>query len=545
MRFHVDTRVVNFIALTYAFPLMFCYYLIFLLTARLASFTPLTASALLGAWMFVFAVGGLVMLYRGFFTRPIGFMEAVSRDSRAPILYLRPFRTDISLKRRIVASLLGIGLVRAVFELFSTQEEEISAALGIVGPVVAIGNPSELIAGQEAARLYVSHSHWQETVIQLLHRAKMVVVRAGHTAGVRWELLQAVITVEPRRLTVLILLRDEEYAVFRKSCIGVFPKPLPERHQLPGKGRVSGVMWFSDDWEPRFSSYRAPRLVGSTLRFPSLAALRRAFFPVFEHLDISTDPAEKSIPVPTPMTLLALAAGVGAVAGIVTSNWRGFPLALHEKVAKEPRLLLFFIGMAVFFYISLAFFAVIIYRGKQPATTESHFNSQFATVKTILSKWLAAELAKHSVIGSMPGKSNLNICMLYASHIINYLIGDLLNPVDEKVSEPHRNWALQIKKEIPKVADNLMRQDRTLRQLVVQTLRMRLALGSMLDPQFQSGYQGRHIGFLLQLYGSEFPEQTNEAEYQGVVNHLVAWWKRQAKREYVQQEVKSPFNSCK
>lgn len=98
---------------------------------------------------------------------------------------------------------------------------------------------------------------------------------------------------------------------------------------------------------------------------------------------------------------------------------------------------------------------------------------------------------------------------MYAAQIANYLGGEAVDPFNEHVSGSVRALILQISKDLPEIADNLMKQDTNLREIVVHTLRMRFALGSLKDEECHKSTQGRHIGLLLQLYGPEFPEEVD------------------------------------
>lgn len=153
------------------------------------------------------------------------------------------------------------------------------------------------------------------------------------------------------------------------------------------------------------------------------------------------------------------------------------------------------------------------------------FGRQLPAVRIVLFKWFTAELAKSGVRGALPGASDSDLSRVYAAQIVNYLAGDLIDPSDEQIPEPVRRFALQINEEIPEIADNLMKQDKQLREIVVQTLRMRFSIGSAQDADFPGSKGGKRVALLLQLYGSEFPDPANEHRYMSAVDNLVAWSK--------------------
>lgn len=137
---------------------------------------------------------------------------ALQRDGRAPVLYLRPFFED-------KGAPVGIG----VENLFARSNEEgIEKMLDSIGPVVAIGNPSDARIWRGAARLYLSgrwargnmagpdgRVDWHSQVTGLMSRAALTVIvvavdAQGHLSeGLQWEIGTACRLVEPGRLLLL------------------------------------------------------------------------------------------------------------------------------------------------------------------------------------------------------------------------------------------------------------------------------------------------------------------------------------------------------
>lgn len=99
-------------------------------------------------------------------------------DRRAPVVYLRSFGDDFAL---VVAS--EEGERRRVMRL----EELLADDVRRFGPVIAIGEPGYLpVAG--AARAYFADDSWQDAVRCWIDEARFVLVVAGYTSGVSWEL---------------------------------------------------------------------------------------------------------------------------------------------------------------------------------------------------------------------------------------------------------------------------------------------------------------------------------------------------------------------
>lgn len=118
--------------------------------------------------------------------------SVLSRDSRLPILYLRPFSEDDAW---IDAQALDIGgLIDA--DAFAEEggdsfETSFVDNLKSFGPVVAIANPGELPA-EGAARHVAGDDTWRSTVWEWMRRAELIFIVLGTTPGVGWELDQIV-----------------------------------------------------------------------------------------------------------------------------------------------------------------------------------------------------------------------------------------------------------------------------------------------------------------------------------------------------------------
>lgn len=126
-----------------------------------------------------------------------------------------------------------------------SEEEILSDFLAGNAPMLAIGEPRELIPDAGAARLYVPDANWQQRVRELATGARVVFLRIGTSDGVIWESRMLVQAVEPHRL--LLYLPDpsgQTYNRFRVATQGVFPRGLPER---VGAGMFVS---FDSDWTP-------------------------------------------------------------------------------------------------------------------------------------------------------------------------------------------------------------------------------------------------------------------------------------------------------
>ncbi len=132
----------------------------------------------------------------------LGADEAMARDPRPPVLYLRSFADDGETLMGEQSWWMRRG---AAIAAPVTPEQEMADLLDAVGPVVAIGKPGEPLPELGAARLYVSDDQWQAKVQELMKQARLVVVRLGASPGLLWEIEQALAHLPRQRLVLALL----------------------------------------------------------------------------------------------------------------------------------------------------------------------------------------------------------------------------------------------------------------------------------------------------------------------------------------------------
>ncbi len=167
----------------------------------------------------------------------------LSDDKRAPVLYLRSFEDDPKVAQRF-----GI----AGFKL-NNEEEDIADIVGKLGPFVAIGRPGEMLPYTGAARIYVGEGDWHARVRKLLSDARLVILRAGDTPGLWWEVEESAKAVNPERLIILVPLKEREYGEFCRKAQNYLPCQLPEYsgRRIPAT-TLRGVLLFDADWTVHF-----------------------------------------------------------------------------------------------------------------------------------------------------------------------------------------------------------------------------------------------------------------------------------------------------
>lgn len=105
----------------------------------------------------------------------------LAADPRPPVLLLRSFADD----NRVLPSGDAPGWAGHGARTF---EEMITQRLKPFGPVVAIGRPGEEVPSAGAAREYLADDAWQARVEELVEQALAIVVIAGKTPNLGWEL---------------------------------------------------------------------------------------------------------------------------------------------------------------------------------------------------------------------------------------------------------------------------------------------------------------------------------------------------------------------
>ncbi len=199
-------------------------------------------------------------------------------DSQRPVVYLRSFADD--------EKVADAHLMQGFFQL-RTEEEQVALVLNRIGPFVAIGDPKESLPDLGAARMYVGDGDWQARVSDLLASARLVVLRASSTQGVRWELQQAVSRLSPERLLLFVPKGRLRYPAVKAVCDEFLARPLPALPRRPTKiGTVQGIVRFDDDWTPEFLRWPWFHSARANLRAPLAHRFHYMLRPVFAQVGV-------------------------------------------------------------------------------------------------------------------------------------------------------------------------------------------------------------------------------------------------------------------
>jgi hypothetical protein len=195
--------------------------------------------------------------------------QKLRSDPRSPVLYMRSFADDKLSRRTHMMLLPGMLLLRTL----RTEEEQISRVFDRLGPVIAIGEPGEELPPLGAARLLVAESQWKPEVRALMDKARLLLIRAGTSPGVLWEISAAVEQNRPEALLLIVSAEQQEYGSFCAAAQPLFTRGLPQwAGRVENREHPLAVIDFDGTWTPTFRPLKIRRyslapLEGALKRF--------------------------------------------------------------------------------------------------------------------------------------------------------------------------------------------------------------------------------------------------------------------------------------
>lgn len=246
----------------------------------LASLAPLLATMALTPFTFNFIWRRLrptvISLYR----------RHLFADDRPPILLLRSFQDDLTQHRHWRRAWVRRGL-----------EESLTEGLWRLGPVVAIGMPGETTPPIGAAREYVSNDQWQARVHELMSKARAIVVVAGLTPGIKWELARLRTSGFGRKTVLIIPGGGDQLAESEQRWLACTPEIAGSPVPVPSDGLPLAVVADHPTGLRAVvsSTTRSPRDVDAAVRIAALIALDDEFHAA------RTDAGESNARPPSPV----------------------------------------------------------------------------------------------------------------------------------------------------------------------------------------------------------------------------------------------------
>jgi hypothetical protein len=143
------------------------------------------------------------------------------------VLYLRWFKEDPFLDRAFPR--VGSPFLFHLLISGASEEEQLVKLLKPYGRVVTVGDPTEALPRIGADRFYLPVEGWHEPVRELMAKARLVVLSLGMGEGTLWELVEAMSTLPPDRLILLVPMNEDDYEAFRREA----HRRLPDRRRLP------------------------------------------------------------------------------------------------------------------------------------------------------------------------------------------------------------------------------------------------------------------------------------------------------------------------
>lgn len=170
--------------------------------------------------------------------------RAQESDGRPPVLYLRSFSDDKQTSRT----------GRRGAAVFRTEEQQLKRAFGRFGPFIAIGQPGERLPPAGAARIYTPDADWRQIVVEHIRQAGLVLINAGISAGLMWEIGQAVSLVAPEKIVILVPFGKNAYDDFRSRAAIYLGRNLPawvDGERLSSIA-IHAAVYFEQDWTDHF-----------------------------------------------------------------------------------------------------------------------------------------------------------------------------------------------------------------------------------------------------------------------------------------------------
>ena len=224
------------------------------------------------------AVAGGFIYFRGRQYGARSSAEYIFNPGTRTVLYLRAFDSDVSVAGQTFSALFTPAMVAG----WATEEEQLADVFRPFGEFVAIGKPGERLPLPGAARQYADMKEWQHIVSGMMHAAQLVVVRASDSRGLRGEVGQARLMVQPQRLLVLVLrMSTTRYHRFRTEAERALGVRLPAHRKRNWLGARAGYIRFNAVGAAEYVPLSAPMVRGGLYK-----PLRRVFTyslrPVFE-----------------------------------------------------------------------------------------------------------------------------------------------------------------------------------------------------------------------------------------------------------------------
>ena len=195
------------------------------------------------------------------------------------VLYLRSFVDDKTTKKQV-----------SIFNDVRTEEEVLVSVLSDIAPVYAIGDPKDKKMPLGASRIYVDDEHWKSTVIDMMNRAVVVVLRLGETDSFWWEVETAVKNI-PLDKVMFVVPESKTFsnvATLYKILLdhNIDIKNIDINIEKKNQGSISSFLYFDNNGQAVTQEVKTPRFTRLILSYENI--LRNALLGFREKFGLKT-----------------------------------------------------------------------------------------------------------------------------------------------------------------------------------------------------------------------------------------------------------------
>lgn len=179
------------------------------------------------------------------------------------VLYLRSFVDDKTTRKRI-----------SFINDIRTEEEVLVEVLSDIAPVYAIGDPKDERMPLGASRIYVDDENWKSTVIDMMKRAAVVVLRLGKTDSFWWEVETAVKNISLEK--VMFVVPESKtfsnvatlYKILLEHNIDI--KEFDVNIEQKSQGSISSFLYFDKNGQVINNEVKTPRFTRLVISYENI-----------------------------------------------------------------------------------------------------------------------------------------------------------------------------------------------------------------------------------------------------------------------------------
>lgn len=170
-----------------------------------------------------------------------------------------------------------------------------------------------------------------------------------------------------------------------------------------------------------------------------------------------------------------------------------------------------FIDLAVAVVLLISIFAVR--KSQSLKQTVDTFNKQSRVIRVVLYADLKDEYSH---------EYDTETASFLAGQVVNYLFGEDLKEIYANTSDSNKAVIDRIKRKTPIRAHHLLKANKSVRELIVYTLRMKAVLKFGLSgEEYLENPEKARIENILKKYGAEYPEEVSPKLYSQIVNRFL------------------------